>query len=400
MIWSYDIASAYPYAMTQIPCLQHGRWQRVQGPSPNSLKGRIALIRWRLSGGAGLSSWGPLPIRKKDGNIVFPLSALGGGWVWSPEFFAARDWGIGGHLFADEAWVFRARCQHPPPYAQQIADWYNARLSWSKTSLQRGLTLKLGLNSCYGKSAQRVGRGRFKCMVRAGLITSTCRAMLLAAIGCARDPADVLAVATDGLLSKRRLKLPAPARTGTEVVARRMGKSALGAWEEKQIPSGVFLIRPGMRFELDPESLGGTAARGLGVRVLHKNRQRVLAAWERAPCRQVTLQQPSMFHGAKQTVRKTCRHGANGCECGKFKRDALYGVWTKPPRRKVGYQAGPKRDCIETDDAGGYRLAPWEQCLEESVAYNLGAPSEDGEALEAMRDVADAQPDGGMLETI
>ena len=233
--------------------------------------------------------------------------------------------------------------------------------------------MKLGLNSMYGKRAQHVGGGKYRCMVAAGLITSMCRAMILQAIARAKDPWSILSVATDGILSTERLDLPAPIDLGTgKEVDPSTGKlyKALGSWEEKVYPKGVFLIRPGLRFSLDDvATIKETAARGLGVRVLHANRRKVLDQWDRFPGQEVSIQQPDMFHGAKQSIRSVMRPGTidvYGIGTTDFKRHGLYGKWSTPESRRVGYEADPKRESTESLSWPGkgpresFKLIPWQ----------------------------------------
>src|SRR5208282_2703220 len=48
-MWSYDIASAYPFAMTQIPCFKHGEWRLVKRPTVEQLReAPAAAVHWRL----------------------------------------------------------------------------------------------------------------------------------------------------------------------------------------------------------------------------------------------------------------------------------------------------------------------------------------------------------------
>jgi hypothetical protein len=239
--------------------------------------------------------------------------------------------------------------------------------------------LKLALNSLYGKSAQRVGKGRFRCMVRAGLITSMTRASLLRAVAMAHDPWNVLELATDSVLSKEPLPLGA--------------SKGLGSWEEKPWPGGVFLLRPGLRF---PLSRGGdierTAARGLGVRTLHENRCKVLRAWEREPMAPVTLRTPSFFHGAKLSVRQLGDGETH-------RRDALYGRWSDE-HKTLTFTPKPKRAELGGKDGAAIRLLPWELPTAESCAsvpYGEIEQSRLGDDLDTMRALEDDQPEQGMV---
>jgi hypothetical protein len=263
---------------------------------------------------------------------------------------------------------------------------YERRCQWGKGA--RGLVLKLALNSLYGKSAQRVGKGRFRCMVRAGLITSMTRAALLRAVAMARDPWNVLELATDSVLSKETLAL---------------GGVGLGSWESKPWPGGVFLLRPGLRI---PLTRGGdidrTAARGVGIKTLHENRLRVLRSWAREPMAPVKVKTPSFFHGAKLSVRQVLGEGE--CDAAEergvaYRRDALYGRWSEE-HKTLTFSPKPKRAELGARDGEAIRLLPWELPTSEgcaSVPYGDVEQSALADDLDTMRALEDDQPEQGMV---
>lgn len=346
-LYGYDIASAYPHAMRGLPCMAHGRFELVTRPSQvlDAVEGDAPacvsyLTEWRKG---ACEAWGPLPFRLPDGNIVFPVESAGG-WVWNVELRAAQALHPG--ILPTMAWVWRSQCECSPPFAATIEALYKRRKAMGKNA--RGIVLKLALNSLYGKSAQRVGGGgKYRSIVRAGMITATTRAMLLQALGKAENPWNVLELATDSVLSREPLALD-------------LG-SALGQWEEKHWPRGAFLLRPGMRFSLAGES-EHTAARGLGVRVLHKNRARILRAWERAPMGELKVQQPAMFHGSRSSLWRVERDTGDPDAMGwEYRRAEEYGRWTEPTPRTLSYAPGPKRSGIIPSPAlrKGIALVPW-----------------------------------------
>lgn len=358
-VYAWDIASAYPYAMARLPCLRpcHVRWRYlVAGPALDRALGKCATacVRYRLRADSCCVAWGPLPVRLPTGDIIYPVAGPGG-WAWLPELQAARELHPGVETLG--AWVAtpRAICRCKPPYQAATSAYYCARLQWGKDG--RGRVIKLGLNSCYGKSAQRVGSAKYRCLVRAGLITAMTRAMLLRALASAKDPWNVLEIATDSISSLEPLQMPAPVDLGTGRAARKLGKAPLGAWEAKVYPHGVFLIRPGMRFKLGRATdLKSVAARGVGIRTLHANRKRLVDGWARAPMRTATVQQPATFHGCKGSI--ACKGDPNGPGA-TYTRSALYGTWVQPTRRNVSYAAPPKRrEVFVTGQA--HRLLTWE----------------------------------------
>jgi DNA polymerase type B, organellar and viral len=390
-LYGYDIASAYPYAMTLLPCMAHGEFMHVTDRKSLSraIHGEgVACLSYRLDApppSALANAWGPLPFRLPDGNIVFPIEC-GGGWAWNVELRAALRLHPG--IRVTEGWVWQRLCDCPPPFKAEIERLYARRLELGKGA--RGLVLKLVLNSLYGKSAQRVGGGgKFRCLVRAGLITATTRAMLLGAIVEASDPWNILELATDSVLSRERLSLP----LGT----------TLGAWEEKSWPKGAFLIRPGMRFSLlhlHGKDAAHTAARGLGVKVLHKNRERILRAWEREPMGPLKVQQPAMFHGARSSVWRVESGDFDPDEVlFEYRRSADYGQWTDPTPRLLSYAPGPKRSGIIASPvvARGIAMVPWRLPMALRSAPYRAMPADEWTDLRAREA---EQPEGGMLEVV
>lgn len=414
----FDLASAYPYAETQLPCLKCGTWKHVTKNVEQEIrKARASCVRyrllprsdcksesfWKVAGPEVLASmpdglsqhvrvsevpWGPFPFRLKDGSILFPAESAGG-WVWHFEALAVLD---NPHVWPNlelrEAWVYRSQCKCPPPFLEEVSAFYKKRLEWGKEA--KGLVLKKGLASRYGKRAQTIGSAPFHCAVAAGLITSHTRGEILRAIAKARSGWDVLSVATDGIITKEILELRKPNDTDTG------SKKPLGMWEYKE--SGpIFLLRPGMRFALEKkdgtwipkeeeEGKTTTAARGVGVMKLHHERPIILEQWLKNPGKSTTVPRGSIFHGGKLCVGKT-KEG--------MRRLARYGSWASAEPFKVSYLPLPKRPAATRDQ----RLLTWALTKHEgeSMPYDrmVARMRADVIELERARDEADAQPDGG-----
>lgn len=218
-VHEYDLRSAYPAAMRNLPCPMHTRWEHrpraTQLPS-----GELYLAKVSFSHADG-GPWCGLPFRHNR-SLFWPYQ--GTGWYWSPEIEAAQRC-----LHADTVmrnlWIARCECNC------QTFDWvevlYNERKRIGSDT--RGYPIKLGLNSLYGKLAQRCGRGPYHDVVAAGLITAITRARLIEALG--HDPQSVVMLATDAVFSTRSLPLD-------------IG-SGLGQWEEK-IWTDLFIAQPGV----------------------------------------------------------------------------------------------------------------------------------------------------------
>lgn len=305
-VFAYDIASAYPHAIAQLPRLRGGcelcasgdplseeahecigapyvaEWDRLDArnarrslslqldvPAWSKRDRRLGvyLVEWHLPEGAPL---GPFPWRERStGAVSFPLN--GRGWYWMPEVRAALNrWGPK-RITIERAWLCDAH--EPTTLACEIPRLYEERRRMKARGDDAELALKLAINSCYGKLAQREGRAPFRCLPWAGWITSTTRARIMEAISGRES--DVLSIATDGILSRRRLDL-AP-----------LGKN-LGDWGEETydsatlLMSGLYLLHKGGAIEKrasrgvsTPKTTSGEASRGLNwnrlLRALNKS---------------------------------------------------------------------------------------------------------------------------------
>lgn len=390
-VYSYDIASAYPYQFTFLPCLKCGTWEKVSGKGLQRAieTGAAALVRYALPVCDSLKMdrarhsspavWGPFPFRAaglnrdesggdgpvsglaaypSDGSIIYPVSS-GGGWVYRDEFLMAQRHFP--NVVAVEAWIYRTDCGHIPfndPSGERgtMPEQYILRLEWGKDG--KGIVVKLGVNSCYGKAAQSVGNAPpFQCFVWAGIVTSGCRAQLLEAMMCAKSPHAILGTATDGILSLEKLRMPEPRDTGTAEAARLASvrekklKLPLGAWEEKILTRGIMQIRPGIAFPLDPkvETSGETKARGVGKDILFRHREAVMRQWEKHPGRRYDLKRP-MFFGMKASTDPPSAKN-------KFpSRRSNYGTWDDQ-EQSVSYDPFPKRPRMKV--AEGESLRTW-----------------------------------------
>jgi hypothetical protein len=367
-VFDYDISSAYPYQTFRLPCLLCGHWKLVR--SPQQLRGHLHLVHWRSHHVVPSASWGPLPVRTGDGTIVFPLAGKGG-WCWGEEFEAARS--LNPSLEAREAWIYETDCEHRP--FKNVPDYYRERVRLGKDS--RGIVLKLGINSIYGKLAQSKGfNPPFQSWVWAGVITSNTRAQLLQAIVAAHRQSSILMLATDGVWSTERLILPRPTDTGTFDLPK-----PLGGWEEKEFPNGVFAVRPGIYFPLSPSlaDIEKVRARGLGRKALYQRWQQVIDAYNEGKTK-ISIGDMTRFVGAKSGIIKSSQG---------VTRRACYGEWIEH-KVDVSFAPGPKREAINVDGT----LKPWVYLDFESVPYNPATMSPETMMLRLAEQIAEEQPDG------
>ena len=246
-VWEYDINSAYPAAMLQLPCPVHGRWKRFGSEAeldPASIY--IADISFRHPDRSFLCGF---PIREKA-RLYFPK--MGQGIYWSPEINASRK--IGAKVRINGGYYYSRKCDCKP--FDWVSELYETRRELGKQT--EGYPIKLGLNGLYGKFAQRIGAAPWRDYVMAGLITSFTRAKIIEA--CALAPENILYIATDAIYSRSRLSLD-------------IG-DGLGQWEENK-RDGIFIVQPGIYWSGDAKP----KTRGIPRSVIIENRGTFELRW-------------------------------------------------------------------------------------------------------------------------
>jgi hypothetical protein len=215
-IYEYDIHSAYPSAMVDMPYFR--TWRQVKR---NAFKTANKFSIWHVTFDLRSSKldFGPLPIRSKDGRICYPL--VGKGWYWYDEIRVLLDFFPTAKVQIHEGYV--AKTEGTP------FDWiellYDYRMKLKGTGNLSQYAIKVGLNSLYGKCAQRVGRNPYFSLSWAGYITASTRAKLARAAYEAGS-SHILGFATDALFSDRKLPIPISPH--------------LGDWEESSYQFGTF----------------------------------------------------------------------------------------------------------------------------------------------------------------
>jgi len=227
-VYDDDLHSAYPSAITRLPFFPLRRtWKRFLDPDAGrgwaQAKRTIGMyyVMWNFPAGW---NWYPFPTRqKKYQNVYYPKN--GQGWICSPELFAALDTipNAGKYIKVYYAWTIPGRYgygggENPLPeelksdMALLVERMYTVRTE-AKAQGKSGarLALKLILVSLYGKLLQQVGvnlekPGLFHDLV-ASWITSWTRAMIYRAIAPHRRGKNIIAIQTDGILTKKKLNL-------------------------------------------------------------------------------------------------------------------------------------------------------------------------------------------------
>lgn len=197
-VWEYDINSAYPEAITRLPNLCKGTWERTRSFDPESFG--VWRVDFHATGDFSSLHTRPHPlfVRGKHGEVSYPLRAMG--WYWTPEARAIPESIVDG-------WVFRHESGSEP--FSFLHEMYDTRLKWKNDQNSAERALKLAMNSLYGKMAQRVGGTngppQWHQLEWAGYVTSFARAKLWNAIS--RTPSAVIAVETDAIFSTQELDL-------------------------------------------------------------------------------------------------------------------------------------------------------------------------------------------------
>lgn len=249
-VYQYDIRSAYPSHIANLPDLSTGFWEWVDHFEHGSF-GVWHCWREPRSQELGRFVWpGPNPHREQTGAVGFPAQSEGV-WLWTPEAVLPGVRITGGYV-----WRTAARTQ---PFGF-VRGMYTQRQAWKAQGKGAERALKLALNSLYGKMAQRVGgsdkyggRPAWHQLAWAGYVTSATRAQLWGAIARAGD--SLIACETDAVFTTAPVDLP----LSTE----------LGDWEETRyewisyLQSGVYWTNATEKGERPRNKTRGFSATGI-----------------------------------------------------------------------------------------------------------------------------------------
>jgi hypothetical protein len=243
-----DLNSAYPAAMIHLPCMRagHGEWKQTKRAVslPAHTVGHV-LASWAVD----TPSTAPFLVRDADSRVYAPLTGQRI-WVTLPEYQAAIRQFPGQIVSHQTAW-WEASCDCPPPF-EWIGALYLERLKlkdrmgelkragqkdspeWQALKC-REEAIKLVINSCYGKLAQRRPQlGRYTNLHYAAMITGETRSSVRIETW-AREAERGLPVYqhTDSVLSVGGK----PEDGGTE----------LGAWGlEDKATTNFVIVQPGL----------------------------------------------------------------------------------------------------------------------------------------------------------
>jgi len=220
-VYEYDINSAYPAVMSRMPYFLDWKRTKTYEPNPYSIWHVSFDLSYSITDDQFYRSFYPLPMRSHDGRICFPIA--GRGWYWQSEIQLVRDFFPNARITIDDGYVANTEGL-PFEWVEPLYD-YRQSLKTAGDKITEH-ALKLGLNSLYGKTAQRVGSNDFFSLAWAGYITSTARSKLARA-GFENGRHNIIGFATDALFSKTELDLPI--------------SKALGDWSAASFDSGLFV---------------------------------------------------------------------------------------------------------------------------------------------------------------
>lgn len=195
----YDINSAYPYAISNLPDLTNGRWIRQKSIHKDAKLGFFKIL-------ANIPDEKHIPpfAFRANYNIIFP----------SGEF---ETYCTLAELQACESKTFYRileGCQFIPnsdiyPYREFIQKLYKTRLVLKKSSNPLQAPIKIILNSIYGKTGQKVNRimGNLFNPVIFSYITGFARAQLYNFVVSNNLEKDVVAFATDSVCVTKKLDM-------------------------------------------------------------------------------------------------------------------------------------------------------------------------------------------------
>lgn len=196
-VWQYDINSAYPAAIAQLPSLADVEWEYTETFDADTFGVWYVEHTSSATPERMFNDPGPVFYRDPRGHVSFPPMVAG--WYWTPE----------AELISDEVrhgWV--ARHEGLLPFSW-VPEMYAQRAAWKHEGNSSERALKLALNSLYGKMAQRAGwkpGGKIPVWHQlewAGWVTAATRRKIWDAI--AENPDAVIAAETDAVFTTEPL---------------------------------------------------------------------------------------------------------------------------------------------------------------------------------------------------
>ena len=141
----YDINSAYPYAITQLPDLNNGEWWRTDERILDKAKVGFFKIKVNVD---DLNLVAPFPFKKKN-RILYPSGEFITHCTLQ-ELQAAKD-DVQYSIIDSYQFIPRGKKR---PFSKFINTLYQKRLELKKQNNPMQLPIKVIINSIYGKTGQ------------------------------------------------------------------------------------------------------------------------------------------------------------------------------------------------------------------------------------------------------
>ena len=195
----YDINSAYPYAIAQLPDLTNGDWYRTDERILDKAKVGFFKIKVDVD---DLNLVAPFPFRKKN-RILYPSGEFVTHCTLQELLAAEND--IQYSILDSYQFIPRGK---KLPFRKFINSLYQKRLELKKQNNPMQLPIKVIINSIYGKTGQvshRIG-SLFNPVIFA-FITGYSRAMLYQFMKKHKLENDIVAFATDSICTTKKVNM-------------------------------------------------------------------------------------------------------------------------------------------------------------------------------------------------
>lgn len=222
-LYEYDINSAYPSTIVELPSLKYGKWIKVKEINPKETIGYYKCVfkipKQYIS---------PFPIRLKGGLIVFPSGTFAT-WITWYEADLLRDY-IKKLSYGYEYVAWR---KEYTPFAKPMRMLYELKRKYKNTNKTFYWLIKLVMNSLYGCFVERhkkadgvITSGILFNPIYGSIITAKTRWKLLKDVGI-ENYLKIIAFHTDSIISTEPIKLTI--------------NDKLGNWDLEAKDSGVVL---------------------------------------------------------------------------------------------------------------------------------------------------------------
>ncbi len=198
----YDINSAYPFALTNLPDITKGKWIESIKIDPKALLG-FFHIHAVVSDSVKIA---PFPFRTKNNRIIYPCGEFET-HVTLEELKAVMGDPRIKYKIIESYQFIPKKGVTSYPFKTFIEEQYNKRLQLKKEGNQLERAIKIVLNSMYGKTAQRVDNkiGNLFNPIIASFITGYARAQLYRFMREHKLEKDIAAFATDSVACKKKI---------------------------------------------------------------------------------------------------------------------------------------------------------------------------------------------------